>query len=179
MAAPEGLSESALILVIPEAEELVSPYRLLHDSSASVGVPAHVTVLYPFILPQDIGESQLARLAKLFVAQPAFDLRFERTARFPDVLYLEPLPPEPVIALVELVTAAYPDYPPYGGLHPTIIPHLTIAKSGDDELLQALDVEITALGSKSLPIQSHISQVTLYEKRDERWEQRTSFLLRG
>jgi hypothetical protein len=44
------LNESAL--VVPEAEPLVKPFRDRYDPSAAAGVPAHITLLYPFKQPR-------------------------------------------------------------------------------------------------------------------------------
>lgn len=40
--------ESALVVLVPEAEALVKSFRDRHDPSAAAGVPAHITLLYPF-----------------------------------------------------------------------------------------------------------------------------------
>jgi len=47
--------ESSLMIVVPEAERLVKPFREKYDPSAAVGVPAHITLLYPFKLPVAYG----------------------------------------------------------------------------------------------------------------------------
>jgi hypothetical protein len=58
--------ESALVILVPEAEALVGSFRDLHDAGAAVGVPAHITVLYPFKPPDEIDEAVLERLCHLF-----------------------------------------------------------------------------------------------------------------
>ena len=39
--------ESALVVLVPEAERLVKPFCERYDPSAAAGVPAHITLLYP------------------------------------------------------------------------------------------------------------------------------------
>ncbi len=46
-----GPTETALVVPIPEAEEAVAPFRTTLDRAAGLGVPAHVTALYPFPRP--------------------------------------------------------------------------------------------------------------------------------
>ena len=46
--------ESALVILVPEAEPLVRPFRHRFDPSAALGVPAHITLLYPFIAPEQM-----------------------------------------------------------------------------------------------------------------------------
>jgi hypothetical protein len=47
-------TQSALIVTVPAAEEAVGPHRAHFDKAAAWGVPAHVTILYPFMPPSDI-----------------------------------------------------------------------------------------------------------------------------
>ncbi len=45
--------ESTLAILVPAAEPLVRDYRVRHDTSASEGMPAHVTIIWPFMHPDD------------------------------------------------------------------------------------------------------------------------------
>ena len=58
--------ESALVVLVPDAEVLVKPFRDRHDPSAAIGVPAHVTLLYPFIAPKEINSAVLDELRRCF-----------------------------------------------------------------------------------------------------------------
>ncbi|MDA1329875.1 MAG: 2'-5' RNA ligase family protein [Chloroflexi bacterium] len=167
--------ESALLLVVPEVKDFVGPYRLKYDPGASIGIPAHITILFPFLPPEKIGEEELGHLSDLFNRRPSFKIRFEKTARFADVLYLAPVPAEPIVALTKLVSVSYPDYPPYGGIHPKITPHLTIASLSDNSLLQRLDEEVTQRAADELPIESVLREIVLYEKHKGRWSPRHIF----
>jgi hypothetical protein len=42
--------ESALVVLVPEAEAATKPFRDQYDPAAAAGVPAHITLLYPFNL---------------------------------------------------------------------------------------------------------------------------------
>ena len=66
------------------------------DEAAAWGVPAHVTVLGPFVPPADINSQVISALATPTAPVPAFDSRFARTRWFgQDVLWLDPEPDEP------------------------------------------------------------------------------------
>jgi hypothetical protein len=71
---------SALIVEVPAAEPAVARRRERLDSSAPLGVPAHITVLYPFLPPGAIGPAVLGDLGRLFAAAGA---RWVRAAVFP------------------------------------------------------------------------------------------------
>lgn len=59
------MAESALVAIVPEAEKYVSGIRKRFDPSAPLGAPAHVTLLYPFAEPAEIGASTLVELIVL------------------------------------------------------------------------------------------------------------------
>jgi hypothetical protein len=68
------------VVPIPEAEPVVGRWRSTLDPSAAYGVPAHVTVMYPF-LPLDTVDREA--LAELFAGYAAFDVVLARCARLP------------------------------------------------------------------------------------------------
>jgi hypothetical protein len=43
------MAESAFIVCVPEAEPHVAVLRERFDASARLGLPAHITMLYPFM----------------------------------------------------------------------------------------------------------------------------------
>ena len=63
-APPAALTESAVLVQVPAAEPLVSRHRARLDSAAELGVPAHVTILSPFVPPSAVTSSTLAILAE-------------------------------------------------------------------------------------------------------------------
>ena len=124
------MPESALVIVVPEAEPLVSDWRAQYDWSAQRGVPAHITLLYPFVPTEKVDDELLSQLRDLFGSEEAITFELPRVARFPEVAWLAPEPTEPFKALTDLITARFPDYPPYEGAHDVVIPHLTVAEGG-------------------------------------------------
>ena len=156
-AAPTG--ETALIIECPAAEAAVGRHRARYDWAAGVGVPAHFTVVYPFRPVDALTVGDHERLADLFEAEPAFRVHGSRTAWFADqVLYVPPDDPEPILDLIAAVTAAFPDRPPYGGAHDTVVPHLTV---GHDSPVAALqDAERDVL--RALPFVQDVTTVALW-----------------
>ena len=101
------MPHSALIVAVPEAEPLVGKWRLRYDN-ASLGIPAHVTLLFPFLPAGKLDEASFAELRELFAAQPAFSVAFPLVARFPEIVWLAPEPAEPFRLLTELIFGRYP-----------------------------------------------------------------------
>jgi len=169
------MPETALVVEVPEAEPLVSEWRAKHDWSAQRGVPAHITILYPFAPTERVDKELLDGLRQLFARRPAFSFHLPRVARFPEVAWLAPEPAEPFKALIELVAGEYPDYPPYEGMHDEVIPHLTVAEGTVD-----LQDEVEAVLSPHLPIEARADSVSLLaEDLNERWHRAERFPLEG
>jgi 2'-5' RNA ligase len=169
------MPESALVIAVPEAEPLVSEWRARYDSSAQRGVPAHITLLYPFVPTEKVDDELLHGLRELFAPQPPITFELSRVARFPEVAWLAPEPPEPFTALTGLIVARFPDYPPYEGVHDQVIPHLTVAEGASE-----LQDRVEAALSNHLPIRAHATDVALLFEDDEGlWHQAHRLSLSG
>jgi hypothetical protein len=74
--------------------------------------------------------------------------------RFPSgLIYLAPNPTEPFKRLTEIMAAAFPDWPPYGGAFDDVVPHLSIGEN--------LTRDESRLLHEQLPIVATAEQVTL------------------
>jgi hypothetical protein len=150
--------ETALLLPVPAAEPAVGRHRARLDEAARDGVPAHITVLYPFLPPAEISERLLARLRDLFAGFGAFEFTLDRVGWFGEnVVWLGPFDPAPFSALTTLAFTAFPSCPPYGGQHAEVIPHLTIGHLGGWQALHAAAESV----SPCLPVEAAAAEVTL------------------
>jgi hypothetical protein len=157
-------TESALIVAVPEAEPAVAALRAAYDPSASWGVPAHITVLYPFLPPDRIDAAVLAAVRATVAGVPAFDLVLARTRRFGDqVLWLAPEPDAPLRALTAAVWARFPDFPPFGGQFDDVVPHLTVTDRQPPAVMAAADEQVRPW----LPIRARVGAVRLLTGRPE------------
>lgn len=171
-----GLQEgTALVVLVPEAETLVKEFRDRYDPSAAEGMPAHITVLYPFKPADEIDKDVVDILQNLFSRHSRFSFSLEETRRFPNALYLAPRPDAPFKELTQVVTERYPGTPPYEGAFSTVIPHLTIAQVADLQQLDKIRDEFKRASKERLPLQSHAEKVWLMQKREGRWKLSTSF----
>ena len=156
---------SALWIDAPNADVLVAETRLAHDPSAAAGVPAHVTILYPFVAPETIDGEVDAGLRAVAATVEPFEVRFARTGRFPSVLWLEPDPAEPFARLTAAAVERWPVHPPYGGTIETVVHHLTVADGAPDEVLNELDARVSA----GLPVADAVKHLTLGVRRAGTW----------
>ena len=163
---------TALVVEVPEAAVAVDPWReRTAPAKPSNGVPAHVTVLFPFVPAAEVDDRLVGELGALFAALPSFRFELRECRHFPAVLYLAPEPPEPFVSLTEAVVAAYPGFPPYEGVFDAIVPHLTAAE-GAPAALHRAEGEIR----QWLPIAAEARDVLLLEEVEPehaRWRTHT------
>jgi hypothetical protein len=144
---------SNLVLLVPEAQDHCN-WKMPLDKRLTA--PAHITLVYPFIPPQDLSPNVHDELGAFFAGQPSlsFTLRVGWFGR--EVLLLQPYPETGVVALTERVVERWPEYPYDGGVYDQIEPHLSLAFS-DRSVLDPLAEDIEAL----TPIAVSATQVTL------------------
>ena len=119
--------QSALIVTIPEAEDAVAQHRARFDDAARFGIPAHVTVIFPFMPPSQVNREVIDTLAAAISTVPTFQATFESTGWFgTNVLWLAPNPAAVFGALITAAADAFPDYPPFERRHEVVVPHLTV-----------------------------------------------------
>lgn len=153
-------TESAVLVPLPEAEGVVGRFRAELDQSAAWGVPPHVTVLYPFLAPDELEDQSIRDLAAAVAAVPAFEVSLGRTGWFGDtVLWLGPEPDRPFRDLTGAVHRRFPGYPPYRGAHPDLVPHLTVGHDAPVDALRAAAVAI----EPCLPIRSRVTAARLMQ----------------
>jgi 2'-5' RNA ligase len=154
-------SVTALVIPVHTADALVD------RSARDAGMPAHITLIYPFLHGRGIDHDTELALASLIRETPSFDFTMAAVGRFPGVVYLAPEPAAPFVALTEALARRWPERPPYGGAYEQIVPHLTVANA---------DAAPAGL-AESLPLSAHAEEVWLMVRVATRWVRRASFPL--
>lgn len=170
-----GSPESALIVPIPEAEAVVRDVREAYDPAAPAGLPAHITILYPFVAPPAIDPETEDELGAIFAGVESFSFILDSIDQFPDVVYLVPEPTERFVRLTAAIATRWPDSPPYGGAFEDVIPHLTVAHTEDPTEISDIRRRI----EPSLPITSRAHEAWLLTSRDGHWSVREIFPFAG
>ncbi|HEY5032841.1 MAG TPA: 2'-5' RNA ligase family protein [Actinomycetes bacterium] len=112
---------------MPAAEAAVGDLRRRLDPSAALGVPAHVTIHFPWVPDDRVDARVLDDLATLAAEVASFDVTLRRTAWFDrELLWLDPEPREPFLRLIAGSASRWPDLPLYGGQFADVVPHVTV-----------------------------------------------------
>ena len=159
---------ASAIVVRVKVSDALERARRRWDWAAGVGVPAHVTIVFPFLPVARLTPDVRRSLAAIAAAHESFDVRFARVGRFPSVVYLAPEPSAPFSRLTEAVVARFPEYPPYEGAFDVVIPHLTLVESA----AAPLD-GIAEAAEHHLPFTRRVSSLeVLVEGPDAHWHSR-------
>ena len=165
--------QTALIIPVPEADPVVGPHRATLDRAAAWGIPAHVTILVPFV---PATPEVISALRTLLAGFPAFESAFHDVGWFgDDVVWLAPAPAEPFRALTMAVWQRFPSAPPFEGAFDDVVPHLTIGHGAPRPTLAAAATAVTP----HLPLTTKVSSVRLVEGETGRtpWRTVTEFPL--
>jgi 2'-5' RNA ligase len=150
--------ETALVVEVPAAEPVVGHFRGQLDGNALLGIPAHITILAPFMPANRIDAGTLADLEGLASGTPSFDFLLDRTAWFgTSVLWVGPADPRPFRDLTDRVVAAFPEFPPFQGQFDEVVPHLTVGYDRNLDEMRHAEQVIDA----NLPIAARACAVTL------------------
>ena len=172
---------SALVVVAAEAEPNVREWRLRYNREAvEHGLPAHLTILFPFVPATEIDDDLLTRLRRLFASVRPFAYELASVEWFPDAAWLAPVPAEPFHALVDVARTAFPAIAPYGDPGHVVVPHCTIGTDDDPEAVEAMVRELREGLGPRLPIRCRAAELVLLgEGTDGTWARREAFPFEG
>lgn len=163
---------SAVVVPVPAAEPVVGAARARFDRSAAAGVPAHVTVVFPFLPQTGVTPEAVAELGALVAAEPTPTVTFARCRRFPGVLWLDPEPADPFVRLTRALVARWPEAPPYGGAYgDDVTPHLTVTETASEAEM----AEVERALEPSLPLTTVLPEAVLLGFDGSRWSVRHRF----
>jgi 2'-5' RNA ligase len=162
--------ESALAIKVRLPPDL-ERFRVANVPNAALGVPAHITLIYPFVPAERLDAAVRRRVARALARQPPFTFRLSAALRWPNTLYLAVDPAEPFDGMVRLLVTEFPDHPPYRGAVP-YVPHVTLAE-GDEREIAELEAPLAPAGHH------HVARVLLIaQDQAGRWRVRWKFALR-
>jgi len=96
---------------------------------AADGVPAHLTLLYPFIEPGDLHRGVRRALADVAARHEPYAYGLAGPGSWPDTVYVRVEPVDPFIRLQSDLARAFPAFPIYGrDADFEFVPHVTVAE---------------------------------------------------
>ncbi len=172
---------SALVVVARDAEFVLREARARYQrETVERGIPAHITVLFPFVPEPELDDRTLSGLRDLYAPMSSFAYSLTSVESFPDAAWLAPEPVEPFLELVVRTRAAFPDRPPYGDPAHVPVPHCTVGTDDDPSRVAAMVEDLRARLAPRLPIPCRAVEMTLVgERPDGAWVTRAAFPFGG
>ena len=168
-------SEATALIVRVALPHRLEALRMRSVPDAVEGLPAHVTLAYPFAEPAAIDDALLALVAEVVARHASWTLRLVERRRWPDVVYAGLEHEAPAVALQAELAETFPSLPIYGGTIDVFVPHVTIAE-GQAVNDPAVDADP---GWDDLPVSLAVDEVELIVRSDDRWHVEGRFQLRG
>jgi hypothetical protein len=155
------LPKSSIDIHFDSLTDLINKWRSSSVEVANLGVPPHITLLYPW-RDAPLSDDDLEQLRTVLSKHQAFSLCFDRLETFEvGAIYLALQDGSSARAIMVDLMKAFPDTPPYGGAFLDPVPHLTIAKC-DPENVQVLKAEIAR--ALRLPLEFSVGEIAVMEE---------------
>jgi 2'-5' RNA ligase len=163
-----GRVQSAILVPVPEAEDLVGHFRIDHDPVAAAGVPAHITLVVPWLPVAEIDPDSLGELEEVLAGVPSFSYRLNAIGWFARrVLWLAPEPADPFVRLTWLLAEHF-STPPWDDEFDEVVPHLTVGHASDGVELAPIGVTLAA----QLPLECVAKEAWVMVGDGTRWHVR-------
>ena len=148
---------TTLVAPVPAADSAVDHWRVRFDPWARRGVPAHVTLLGPFLPAAQVDGEVVSALEVVFRRRAPCELVFREVAQLPGAVCLLPEEDDPLRRLTSALLHEWPELEPSsrtGGERPY---HLTVACTDDPSLFADIGERLTPL----LPISAWLDEAVL------------------
>ncbi|MER5257365.1 2'-5' RNA ligase family protein [Streptomyces sp. NPDC002855] len=159
---------TAVLALLPDAEPLLELASEVDARAVRPEVPAHATLLYPWLSADRIDARELERLrAALLRAAPEGDRIPVRLAEVEQAGAFAGVPVPELRALATAVRAAYPEQVPYGGRFGQDPPvHVTVSLDATAHTAAEIARHVTG----RLPISSEVSAVHVVALTPDGWQ---------
>jgi 2'-5' RNA ligase superfamily len=148
---------TGLVIPVPAADALLGSVGARYPGTVRAGLPAHVSLLYPFVVAAKLDERVTTALHELFVEQVPIPVDFVACYRRGGFVALHPAPSDHLKELMARIWRRWPDVVPYEGAYADLEPHVTIAMRCSEQLAVRIEQEVTA----ELPIRAELREAWL------------------
>lgn len=164
---------TALVVPVPEADPLLAAVAARFPDAVRP-LPAHVTLLYPFLPADALDDQVLAALDEVFADRPPMSVEFTECRRSTGFAALLPDPVDGLSALVGDLRRRWPELLPYDGRFGTDVDlHVTVALNTAEATAEAVAREIVP---EYTPIRAELREAWLIALQDQ-WQLRKRFEL--
>ncbi|MEV6575669.1 2'-5' RNA ligase family protein [Streptomyces sp. NPDC051577] len=157
---------TAVVIVLPDAAPLLDAVWRIDPALTRRGVPAHVSLLYPFLPESALTDQDERSVRSLAASFPAADLVLEEVVTGSGLVAVTVPGLQPI---VDAYRSQWPGLRPYGGrfgARPAA--HVTVAMGADDPTAAHVRAAIDSL----LPIRARAAAVQVVALTEDGWQSR-------
>ncbi|MFF4098830.1 2'-5' RNA ligase family protein [Streptomyces sp. NPDC001903] len=165
---------TAVVIALPDAAPLLDAASRIDPALVRRGVPAHVSLFYPFVPESALTSEDEEAVRSLAAGFPAADLLVEEVVTAPGFVAVT-VPG--LQSIVDAFHARWPGLRPYNGrfgARPAA--HVTVAMGADDPMTAA---HVRAAIGGLLPLRVRAAEVQLVALTEEGWRSRFTARLGG
>lgn len=162
--------QTGLVIPVPAADALLASVETRHPGTVRQGVPAHVSLLYPFVGAAELDERVTQAVNELVAGHQPMPVDFVECYRRGGFVALRPHPIDGLTELTSKTRDRWPDVVPYEGVYGDVEPHLTVATRAPEEAAVTIERDV----SEQLPISAELREVWLVAF-EGRWALRGRF----
>lgn len=148
---------TGLVIPVPAADALLASVGDRYPGTVRDGVPAHVSLLYPFVVAAELDQRVTTACSELFVGQVPIPVDFVECYRRGGFVALRPDPSDGLKEFMSKTRRRWPDVVPYEGVYGDVEPHLTVAVRCSEQVAVWIAQEVTA----ELPISAELREAWL------------------
>lgn len=138
-----GHGSTGVVVPVSAADALLTTVGQRFPGAVRDGVPAHMSLMYPFVGADLLTERVTSTLRAVFASRPPVSVVFEECARHGGFVYLRPSPSAPLERLTAALQQRWPRLVPYAGRHAVTEPHVTLALDLPDDNAAQVQREAT------------------------------------
>lgn len=163
--------QTGLVLPVPQAQPVLSEIAQRFPEAVRE-VPAHISLLYPFLPHETCDVDVITALSEIIAQTGPLGVRLSACERRGEFAALRPEPLDPLRALSGSVRRRWPHLVPYDGRFGEVDPHVTVALHTTPERARTVAEEIVA---PHLPIIAELRFAWLVAFVGGRWAVRHEF----
>ncbi|SRR5258707_1036224 len=120
---------TVIMIVAPhEIQAIAAPILYRYSLDTLIRVPAHLTVLYPFVDFEHLAKA-CKTVREVAAEIRPFDITMSGYDQFPGVIFMAPVDPAPIQNVFRRIYARFPQCPPYDGqFGDDLHPHMTVGE---------------------------------------------------
>lgn len=149
--------QTGLAIPVPAADALLELVESRHPGTVREGVPAHMSLLYPFVGVAELDDRVTHALSELVAEHEPMPVEFRECYRRGGFVALRPDPIEGLTELTRKTRVRWPDVVPYESAYGEVEPHLTVATRASEETAAMIEREV----ADQLPISAELREVWL------------------